>query len=182
MTTGERFERAVQIMHRLRAPGGCPWDREQTFESITRYTVEETYEVLDAISRRDWNELPGELGDLLLQVLFYAEMASEEERFSVDEVLDTLCDKLIRRHPHVFGEVEAGTSHEVLRNWEAIKRQERANKSGSVEAAEEEQQPLLLDSVSSAMPALLEASKISNKAAQVGFDWPSIEGVFAKLQ
>jgi len=180
MTTGERFERAVQIMHRLRAPGGCPWDREQTFESITRYTVEETYEVLDAISRRDWDELPGELGDLLLQVLFYAEMASEGGRFSINEVLETLCDKLIRRHPHVFGEVEAGTSHEVLRNWEAIKRQERAGKAASLESAEDER-PLLLDSVSSAMPALLEASKISSKAARVGFDWPSIDGLFDKL-
>jgi len=180
MTTGERFERAVQIMHRLRAPGGCPWDREQTFESITRYTVEETYEVLDAISRRDWDELPGELGDLLLQVLFYAEMASEDGRFSINEVLETLCDKLIRRHPHVFGEVEAGTSQEVLRNWEAIKRQERAGKSASLESAEE-QRPLLLDSVSSAVPALLEASKLSSKAARVGFDWPSIEGLFDKL-
>jgi ATP diphosphatase len=180
MTTGERFERAVEIMHRLRAPGGCPWDREQTFDSITRYTVEETYEVLEAIAQRDWEELPGELGDLLLQVLFYAEMAVEARHFSIDEVLETLCDKLIRRHPHVFGEVEAGTSHEVLRNWEAIKRQERAQKSASLEAAEADK-PLLLDSVSRAMPSLLEASKISKKAAQAGFDWPSIEGLFEKL-
>jgi len=181
MTTGERFERAVEIMHRLRAPGGCPWDREQTFDSITRYTVEETYEVLEAIAQRDWEELTGELGDLLLQVLFYAEMAAEAKYFAIDEVMEALCDKLIRRHPHVFGEVEAGTSHEVLRNWEAIKRQERAQKSASLEAVEAEK-PLLLDGVSSAMPALLEASKISNKAAQAGFDWPSIEGLFEKLQ
>ena len=105
MTTGERFERAVEIMHRLRAPGGCPWDREQTFDSITKYTVEETYEVLEAIANRDWEELPGELGDLLLQVLFYAEMAGEQGHFSIDEVLETLSDKLVRRHPHVFGDV-----------------------------------------------------------------------------
>ena len=128
MKTGERFERAVEIMHRLRAPGGCPWDREQTFDSITKYTVEETYEVLEAVAQRDWAELPGELGDLLLQVLFYSEMAEEAGHFSIDTVLETLSEKLVRRHPHVFGEVEAGTSQEVLKNWEAIKRQEKAAK------------------------------------------------------
>ena len=128
MKTGERFERAVEIMHRLRAPGGCPWDREQTFDSITKYTVEETYEVLEAIEQRDWEELPGELGDLLLQVLFYAEMAEEAGHFSIDQVLETLSEKLVRRHPHVFGEVEAATSQEVLKNWEAIKQQEKAAK------------------------------------------------------
>ena len=148
MTTGQRFERAVEIMHRLRAPGGCPWDREQTFDSITKYTVEETYEVLEAIEQRDWQELPQELGDLLLQVLFYAEMAKEDGHFSIDTVLDTLSDKLVRRHPHVFGEVEANTSGEVLRNWEAIKRQERAQKSDG----EAEDRKPLLDSVGTAMP------------------------------
>ena len=188
MTTGERFERAVGIMHRLRAPGGCPWDREQTFDSITRYTVEETYEVLEAIERRDWQELPGELGDLLLQVLFYAEMANEAGYFSIDQVLETLSDKLVRRHPHVFGEVEANTAQQVLKNWEAIKRQERAAKSGkgadAVEGSGENDAgpPLLLESVSSAMPALMEAAKISQKAAQAGFDWPGIEGLFEKLR
>jgi ATP diphosphatase len=184
MTTGERFERAVGIMHRLRAPGGCPWDREQTFDSITKYTVEETYEVLEAIENRDWQELPGELGDLLLQVLFYAEMANEAGYFSIDRVLETLSEKLVRRHPHVFGEVEAETAGEVLRNWEAIKRQERAAKAGKPDAESEAQseRPPLLDSVSHAMPALLEASKLSSKAAHVGFDWPSIDGLFEKLQ
>jgi MazG family protein len=176
MTTGQRFERAVEIMHRLRAPGGCPWDREQTFDSITKYTVEETYEVLEAIANRDWAELPGELGDLLLQVLFYAEMAREAGHFSIDEVLETLSEKLVRRHPHVFGEVEAANSAEVLRNWEAIKRREKQRDDGG-DAAKG-----LLESVSAAMPALLEASKISHKAAQAGFDWPAIEGVFEKLE
>src|SRR5512133_1896823 len=109
-TTGERFERAVSIMARLRAPGGCPWDREQTFDSIKPYTLEETYEVLEAIDNRDWDELTGELGDLLLQVLFYAEMAEEEKRFSIDDVLDRLSNKLVDRHPHVFGDVKADTS------------------------------------------------------------------------
>ena len=177
MTTGQRFERAVEIMHRLRAPGGCPWDREQTFDSITKYTVEETYEVLEAIEQRDWQELPQELGDLLLQVLFYAEMAKEDGHFSIDTVLDTLSDKLVRRHPHVFGEVEANTSGEVLRNWEAIKRQERAQKSDG----EAEDRKPLLDSVGTAMPSLLEGLKLSNKAAHVGFDWPNIDGLFDKL-
>ena len=207
MTTGERFERAVEIMHRLRAPGGCPWDREQTFDSITKYTVEETYEVLEAIAARDWEELPGELGDLLLQVLFYAEMAGEQGHFSIDEVLETLSEKLVRRHPHVFGEVEAATPEAVLKNWEAIKRMERAQKAaGSAQAgAESREQAVagqaaeqavtaaelaaveqaeakpLLDAVSKAMPALLEGLKLSSKAAHVGFDWPRIDGIFEKL-
>ena len=124
-TTGERFERAVSIMARLRGPGGCPWDREQSFDSIKPYTLEETYEVLEAIDNRDFEELPGELGDLLLQVLFYAQMAKEEGHFGIDEVLDRLCDKLVGRHPHVFGDVKAETSAEVLRNWEALKEEEK---------------------------------------------------------
>jgi MazG family protein len=188
MTTGERFERAVEIMHRLRAPGGCPWDREQTFDSITKYTVEETYEVLEAIAERDWEELPGELGDLLLQVLFYAEMAGEDGHFSIDTVLETLSAKLVRRHPHVFGDVEAATSGEVLKNWEAIKAQERAQKAApsandaaAKGVAEDDGWRPLLDSVGKAMPGLLEAMKLSKKAAHVGFDWPSVDGIFDKL-
>src|SRR5437762_13323298 len=121
ITTAERFQRAVSIMARLRAPGGCPWDREQTFDSIKPYTLEETYEVLEAIDNRDWGELPGELGDLLLQVLFYAQLANEEQRFAIDDVLDRLSNKLIGRHPHVFGDVKAETSSEVLRNRERLK-------------------------------------------------------------
>src|SRR6476646_2432717 len=124
-TTGERFERAVQIMARLRGPGGCPWDREQTFDSIKPFTLEETYEVLEAIDNRDWDELTGELGDLLLQVLFYSEMAKEENHFSIDDVLDRLSNKLVGRHPHVFGDVRAETSSEVLRNWEMLKAEEK---------------------------------------------------------
>src|SRR5215475_15104663 len=112
-------------MARLRAPGGCPWDREQTFDTIKRYTLEETYEVLEAIDNRNWQELTGELGDLLLQVLFYSQMASEDGRFSIDDVLDRLSNKLIHRHPHVFGDVTAETSADVLRNWEALKAAEK---------------------------------------------------------
>jgi MazG family protein len=182
-TTGERFERAVSIMARLRGPGGCPWDREQSFDSIKPYTLEETYEVLEAIDNRDFEELRGELGDLLLQVLFYAEMASEENRFSIDDVLDRLCDKLVGRHPHVFGDVKAETSAEVLRNWEALKAEEKKNqqeKNG--EAAPMSEPASALAGVSSGLPALLEAYKLSSRAARTGFDWPDIDGLFEKLE
>jgi len=183
-TTGERFERAVAIMARLRAPGGCPWDREQNFDSIKSYTLEETYEVLEAIDNRDWEELPGELGDLLLQVLFYAQMAQEDGTFSIDQVLDRLSEKLVRRHPHVFGDVKAETTGEVLRNWEAIKAQEKAEANGgkpSVSKSEAAKSESALAGVSSGLPALLEAGKLSSRAANVGFDWPNIEGLFDKL-
>jgi MazG family protein len=186
-TTGERFERAVAIMEQLRAPGGCPWDREQTFDSIKPYTLEETYEVLEAIDNRDWQELPGELGDLLLQVLFYSEMAKEQGTFSIDDVLDRLSRKLVDRHPHVFGDATAETSADVKRNWEALKVEERkkqrveaeagSNALTSVEPAPES----ILKSISSSMPSLLEAHKLSSRAAQVGFDWPNVEGLFDKL-
>lgn len=183
--TGERFERAVQIMARLRAPGGCPWDREQTFDSIKPYTLEEAYEVLEAIDNRDWDELVGELGDLLLQVLFYAEMAQEQGSFSIDQVLETLSDKLVRRHPHVFGDVEANTSADVLRNWEALKSEEKKKRlaaGGGKNASEETQRQSVLAGVSSGIPALLEAFKLSSRAAHVGFDWSDIEGLFQKLE
>jgi len=183
-TTGERFERAVSIMARLRGPGGCPWDREQTFDSIKPYTLEETYEVLEAIDNRDWHELTGELGDLLLQVLFYAEMAKEENRFSIDEVIDRLSDKLVDRHPHVFGDVKAETSSDVLRNWEALKAEEKKKRleAGGGKFAHSDVKPeSVLAGVSAAMPALLEAHKLSSRAARVGFDWPSIQGLFDKL-
>src|SRR5437660_8840303 len=192
-TTGERFERAVAIMERLRAPGGCPWDREQTFDSIKPYTLEETYEVLEAIDNRDWAELAGELGDLPLQVVFYPEMAKEQGSFSIDDVLDRLSTKLVDRHPHVFGDVKADTSAKVLRNWEALKAEERKKKSGATgdnvahdrvtESAPKahDDRHSVLAGVSSAMPSLLEAYKLSSRAAQAGFDWPNIDGLFDKL-
>lgn len=180
-STGERFERAVSIMARLRAPGGCPWDREQTFDTIKPYTLEETYEVLEAIDARDWNELTGELGDLLLQVLFYAEMAAEEKHFSIDDVLDRLSNKLVDRHPHVFGEVKADTPGEVLRNWQALKAEEKKKRQENGETSKHAHPDSVLHGVSSAMPALMEAYKISSRAAHVGFDWPNVEGLFDKL-
>ena len=189
-TTGERFERAVQIMHRLRAPGGCPWDREQTFDTVKPFTLEETYEVLEAIDNRDWDELTGELGDLLLQVLFYAEMAQEEKHFSIDDVLDRLSNKLVNRHPHVFGDVEANTSAEVLKNWEAIKAEEKKKKlaergrdalATAGETPALQNQDSVLGGVSNKVPSLMEAFKLSSRAAHVGFEWPEIGGLFDKL-
>jgi MazG family protein len=193
-TTGERFERVMAIMERLRAPGGCPWDREQTFDSIKPYTLEETYEVLEAIDNRDWDELTGELGDLLLQVLFYSEMAKEQGTFSIDDVLDRLSGKLVDRHPHVFGNVKADTSAEVKRNWEALKveeRKKRPSRESASAAAADSNQPndgslpdddgSILAGISSKMPSMLEASKLSSRAAQIGFDWPNVEGLFDKL-
>jgi MazG family protein len=190
-TTGERFERAVEIMERLRAPGGCPWDREQTFDSIKPYTLEETYEVLEAIDNRDWDELPGELGDLLLQVLFYSEMAKEQGTFSIDDVLDRLSRKLVDRHPHVFGDAKADTAADVKRNWEALKVEERKKRVASANEVEKNKSgqarngnassPSILSGISSSMPALIEAHKLSSRAAQVGFDWPNIQSLFEKL-
>jgi XTP/dITP diphosphohydrolase/ATP diphosphatase len=184
---------AISIMARLRAPGGCPWDREQTFDSIKRHTLEETYEVFDAIERRAWPNLKDELGDLLLQVLFYAQMASEAGYFDIFDVAAGLNAKLVRRHPHVFpvdGKLADATDADaVLRNWEQIKRGERRaaavlkseavalRKDGSGASATS-----ALDEIPRSMPAVMEARKLGSKAAKVGFDWPDVEGLFEKLQ
>lgn len=171
-------------MERLRAPGGCPWDREQTFDSIKAYTLEEAYEVLEAIDNRDWDELTGELGDLLLQVLFYSEMAKEQGTFTIDEVLERLSKKLVDRHPHVFGDVKAETASDVLRNWEALKAEEKKKRleAGGGKSAKAEAEPKsVLAGVSAGIPALLEAFKLSSRAAHVGFDWPEVGGLFEKL-
>ena len=151
-------------MARLRGPDGCPWDREQTFDSIKRHTLEETYEVFDAIERRAWPDLKDELGDLLLQVLFYAQMAAEAGYFTIADVAANLNAKLIRRHPHIFAGAQAADSDAVLRNWEQIK---RAEKKASAAA-----QNSMLDDIPRSMPAVLEAAKLGSRAAKVGFDWP----------
>ena len=175
-STEDSFARAVKIMARLRAPGGCPWDREQDFDSIRRYTLEETYEVLDAIERKDWDGLKDELGDVLLQVLFYAEMAQEAKLFTLRQVIDNLNEKLIRRHPHVFANQDGvETSAQVLQNWEEIKKSERANAPNPTQAS-------LMDQVPRSLPALMEASKLGSKAATIGFDWKDASPVFDKLQ
>jgi len=162
-------------MARLRAPGGCPWDREQTFDSIKQNTLEEVYEVFDAIERRSWPELKDELGDLLLQVLFYSQMASDAGYFNIQDVASNLNAKLIRRHPHIFGDVEAKDSSTVLRNWDAIKREEKKAKKPDLPAS-------LLDDIPRTMPAMLEAGKLGSRAAKTGFDWPDEAGLFEKLQ
>ena len=185
----ELFEQSVGIMARLRAPGGCPWDREQSFDTIRKYTLEEAYEVFDAIERRDFPHLAEELGDLLLQVLFYAEMAANEGHFTIAEVLDHLNRKLVRRHPHVFGEEASraagneaavdsaveGSAAKVLRNWEEIKAAEASH------AADPSRSSSRLDTVQRAMPALAEAAKIGAKAAKSGFDWPHWRDLLPKL-
>ncbi len=177
------FAEAVEIMARLRAPDGCPWDREQNFDTIKRHTLEETYEVFDAIERRAWPELKDELGDLLLQVLFYAQMAAEAGHFDITDVVQNLNAKLIRRHPHIFANTVATDAEAVLRNWEQIKREEKQAKQ---QAGRERSRASLLDDVPRSMPAVLEAAKLGSKAAKVGFDWADPDGratgLFEKLQ
>ena len=160
-------------MARLRAPGGCPWDREQNFDTIKPYLVEETYEVLDAIDRRDWPGLAEELGDLMLEAVFFAQMAAEENKFRIDDSLDAVAEKLIRRHPHVFGDASAKTAGDVVRRWDEIKADEKKSK-GIVAQGR-------LESVPRNMPALVEAQQISSKAAAVGFDWEHAGQVLEKL-
>jgi ATP diphosphatase len=165
---------SIAIMARLRGPAGCPWDREQTFDSIKRHTLEETYEVFDAIERRAWPDLKDELGDLLLQILFYAQMASEAGYFTLQDVASNLNAKLIRRHPHIFAGAEVADSDAVLRNWEQIKQSEKKASTGT--------QSSMLDDIPRTMPAVLEASKLGSRAAKVGFDWQNADGLFDKLQ
>jgi MazG family protein len=171
---GPRFQRFVELIARLRAPGGCPWDREQTHRSLKPMTIEEAYEVLAAIDQGDDAELAGELGDLLLQVVFHAEIATGEARFTIDDVIARVHDKMVRRHPHVFADDPASTPGEVLRNWEALKEAERAARG---EASAES----MLDSVLKSLPAVMEALQMTTKVARVGFDWPDAQAVLAKV-
>ena len=172
-TSGELFAELVEIMARLRGEGGCPWDREQTHESIKPYLIEETYEVLEAIDDQDLAKLCEELGDLVLQVVFHAQMAEEAEAFSIADVLASINDKLRRRHPHVFGDVKAETAQEVLFNWEQIKQAERRREKGEAS---------LLDGVPRELPALLRAHRLQEKAARVGFDWAEAQEVLRKVE
>ena len=161
------FDELVQVMEKLRSKDGCPWDREQSHESLKPYIIEETYEVLDAIDRKDDRELQEELGDLLLQIVFHAQIASEQSRFTMDDVAASIIEKLKRRHPHVFGNVEVKDSREVLRNWEEIKKQEGKDS--------------VLDGVPDVLPALLKAQRIQEKVRRVGFDWEDFGSAFAKV-
>ena len=164
------FEQLVAIMRKLRAPGGCPWDAEQTHESLTRYLLEETYEVIEAIDEKSPQHLKEELGDLLLQPVFHAAIAEESGDFNIEDIINTLCDKLIRRHPHVFGDLEIKDSNAQVENWEQIKKLEKGD-----------ERPSALSGVPADLPALMKAHKISEKASRVGFDWEHADQVFAKV-
>lgn len=166
-----QLARLRAIMHRLRAPGGCPWDAEQTHESLIPNLIEEAYETVDTIQRGDFNHLREELGDLLLQVVFHSELAEEAGHFNLDDVAREISDKLVRRHPHVFGDSAAATPDAVLQQWDQIKRGEKGD----------EQQPFL-HGIGKGLPALLRAVKLQKKAAKVGFDWPDETGVLAKIR
>ena len=170
---GRAFARFVELIARLRAPGGCPWDREQTHESVKPMTIEEAYEVAHAIDEGDDDELMGELGDLLLQVVFHGNIAQERGAFGIPAIVERVSEKMVRRHPHVFGTDAATTSGDVLRSWEAIKAQERQAKGKSDES--------MLDSVHKGLPAVMEAFQLSIKASRVGFDWPDAGAALGKL-
>ncbi len=164
------FDDLVEIMRKLRSPEGCPWDREQTHESLVPYLIEETYEVVDAITKRDYENLREELGDLLLQVVFHSQIASEKGKFTIDDVVDGICKKLIFRHPHVFGDRDdIKTSEDVLKKWEEFKKKEGKKRES------------LLDGIPESLPALDYALKLQKRAAKVGFDWKDFGGIKEKL-
>jgi MazG family protein len=176
------FNDLVELMDRLRSPGGCPWDREQTYATLAPMLLEEAYEAFDALEEACEGRpaaLREELGDLLFQITFFARVANERGEFNIDDVIDEVHAKMVRRHPHVFGDTKAGDSAEVLRNWEAIKAEE---KRGAGKSVGEPDSASILDGVSTKAPALMEAHQISTKVARVGFDWKSVEDIFAKLQ
>ncbi len=176
---GELFEALLTLQARLRAPGGCPWDREQTHASLRTFLLEETHEVLDAMGSGDPKQFASELGDLLLQVVFHALLASETNQFDIRDVITAVHDKMISRHPHVFGKVEASTSAQVLKNWEQLKAEERRTVSTSKKS--EKPTESLLDGLPRSLPALMAANQLTRRAARIGFDWNNVDGVLAKL-
>jgi tetrapyrrole methylase family protein / MazG family protein len=183
-TPGEWFERLVAVQARLRAPGGCPWDREQTHETLRTYLIEEAYEVLEALESGNDAKFAEEMGDLLLQIVFHSQMAQETGRFTISDVIREIHDKMIRRHPHVFGETRAKDSAEVLRNWEQIKSDERLSKTettGNHAEGKGPKEESLLDGVSRGLPATLEGFQLTRKASRIGFDWEDAGGIFEKL-
>jgi tetrapyrrole methylase family protein / MazG family protein len=173
---GKLFEDLVALEARLRAPGGCPWDREQTHHTLKTYLIEEAYEVLDALEHGDSNELTEELGDLLLQILFHSDIAREAGRFDIADVISGIHEKLVRRHPHVFGTVKADTPEQVLKNWRQLKAEEKKAVAPATPIL-----PSALEGVPRSLPALIEAYQLTRRAAQVGFDWGNVEGIFLKL-
>jgi MazG family protein len=175
------FSDLVELMDRLRSPGGCPWDREQTYATLAPMLLEEAYEAFDALEEARLgrpDDLREELGDLLFQITFFARVAKERGEFTIDDVIEQVHEKMVRRHPHVFGDVQAGDSAEVLKNWEAIKAEEKRAAGKSKGASENAS---ILDGVSTKAPALMEAHQISTKVARVGFDWKDVEEIFGKL-
>lgn len=176
---GKAFEALVALQARLRAPNGCPWDREQTHASLRTYLVEETYEVLDALESGDARKFADELGDLLLQIVFHAQLAAEAAKFDIADVIEQIYTKMVRRHPHVFGNVRADTSAQVLKNWEQLKAEEKAKSKNS--RASRGAATSILDAVPRSLPALLEAHQLTRRAANVGFDWTDVNGIFDKL-
>ena len=184
-TAGALFDKLVALQARLRAPNGCPWDREQTPSSLRPFLVEETYEVLDALENGDAEELAGELGDLLLQIVFHSLMAKETGQFDIRDVIENVHDKMVRRHPHVFGTRKARTSADVLRNWEQLKAEERKSNeanAGSSKSSKIESLPSLLDGIPRSLPGVLEAAKLTRRAAHIGFDWKNADGVLDKIR
>lgn len=166
------FDKLVQVIAKLRGDNGCPWDRQQTHSTLKANLIEEAYEVIEVIDEDDSSKLQEELGDLLMQVVLHAQIAKDEENFDIDDVVKTITDKLIRRHPHVFGELQVDSAKQVLTNWEAIKR----NESGY------EDRESILDGIPPQLPSLYRAQKIQNKAARVGFDWDDISNVWPKVE
>jgi tetrapyrrole methylase family protein / MazG family protein len=184
LTPGQWFGKLVAVQARLRAPNGCPWDREQTHQSLRTYLIEEAYEVLEALESGNDAKFAEEMGDLLLQIVFHSQIAREEGRFTVAEVIREIHDKMIRRHPHVFGKMHARDSAEVLRNWEQIKAEERRNSKSKGKSKTDRgvlKEASLLDGVSRALPATLEGFQLTRKASRIGFDWENAGGVIDKL-
>lgn len=183
LTAGQWFERLAAVQERLRAPDGCPWDREQTHASLRTYLIEEAYEVLEALESGDDLKFAEEMGDLLLQIVFHSQIAKEEGRFTVADVIREVHDKMVRRHPHVFGEKRAKDSAEVLKNWEQIKKEERgaARAKNGDDAKGGAKKDSLMDGISKALPAALEGFQLTRRAARIGFDWTSIDGVIEKM-
>ncbi len=185
LTPGQWFEKLVGVQARLRAPNGCPWDREQTHQSLRTYLIEEAYEVLEALESGNDGKFVEEMGDLLLQIVFHSQIAGEEGRFTIAEVIREIHDKMIRRHPHVFGKTRAKDSAEVLRNWEQIKAEERrarGQQGDSNGGGKTRRETSLLDGVSRALPATLQGFQLTRKASRIGFDWDDAEGIFEKMQ
>ena len=174
---GEKLSKLVELMAHLRGPEGCPWDREQDYDTLKGLLIEEAYEVIDAVNERDFKGLEDELGDLLFQVVFYSRLAEEEGRFNIDGVIEAVHAKLIRRHPHVFGEVRARDAGEALKSWLNVKEQERA-----ATAQQKNAEKSILDGIAGSMPATLVAYELGLRAAEVGFDWKKAEDVLEKVE